>query len=86
MSRFFDTTFLDKLGSDDNENCSVIISRNATRAFEFERGWEGIPFNFILNSIIFLVSNIFHIDHCFGITQALDFDPIICTASKKSLG
>lgn len=53
MSRFFD--FSGNLGADENENCSVIISRNATRAFEFERGWEGIPFNFILNSIIFLV-------------------------------
>ena len=42
---------------DPSKNCTVIYSRNSTQfEFDFARGWEGIPFNFILNCIFFLVS------------------------------
>ena len=46
------------INDDTAENCSLIITpgRNTTGTFEFERGWEGIPTNFIINTVIFIVS------------------------------
>lgn len=37
-------------------NCTIIIQGRQVD-FDFDRGWEGIPFNFCLNSIVFVVSH-----------------------------
>ena len=39
-------------------SCKLIgQTNNGTRRFELEHGWEGIPFNFILNFCLFFVSD-----------------------------
>jgi hypothetical protein len=40
----------------DDYNCSILVKNSTRTAISLGEGWEGIPFNFLLNSFFFIVS------------------------------
>lgn len=70
----------------DLSNCTIIYQRDSKQiSFEFDRGWEGIPFNVIFNSAFFFVS---FLQPTTGLMIALftDFDVHVCTPEATGVG
>ena len=68
--------------------CSILVVSNRTRTpISFGEGWEGIPFNFALNSFFFIVCHC--ITLCFSDTHlpfSLDFYDHLYPSPEEGLG